>query len=422
MKYNKNVLKKSYAFLICLIIFLIPSNLFLKINPTSAYVNGLLVDYLIPKLYLSDVPIIILLSLWSIEVILIEKKKFIFTAAKLYLPSILISLIIVRQIFTPYPLSAVWYLFKLIEIGLLGWFLVAHQKLFQQKIIYYTITATIWFQSLLAVWQFINQKPLLGYIFLGETNLANSIGLAKDVWWQTGRVLPYGTSGHPNILGGILAILSLFLINKFLKTNQKKNLLLTSATILLAIFTIILTQSISATLALAIGLILIFKKKLNSKNLVIGGLLLFFTVPLAIGLAAKKLPHSDSLTRRSYLQTAAIKMFAKNPIVGVGLNQFTARVEEYSHTQEVVRFVQPTHHLGLLWLAETGVLGVWLIWILIKKQSQKIILPFLILLPMATLDHYLLTQQSGLLLLIFTLNLLMEKDWEMDLVKARGWE
>ena len=397
------MLKKIYIFLICLIIFLIPSNLFLKINPTSAYVNGLIVDYLIPKLYLSDLPIIILLSLWSIEVIINKKKKLIYKTAELFLPSIIISLIIIRQIFTPYPLAAVWYLLKLIEVGLLGWFLVAHKKLFQKKIIYYTVTATIWFQSLLAMWQFINQKSLLGYIFLGEPNLANSIGLAKDNWWSTGRVLAYGTTAHPNILGGILVILSLFLIN-----HQKKKLALTSVTILLATAAITLTQSISAMTSLIIGSLLILLKPYYqrianiSKKLLIGSGMIIILTPLLINLTANSF-KIDSLVRRSYLQTAAIKMLTKNPIAGVGLNQFTARVEEHSSTQEVVRFVQPVHHLGLLWLAETGILGILLIWVLIKKQSKKTIISLLILLPIVTLDHYLLTQQSGLLLLIFTL-------------------
>ncbi|MBU0578988.1 O-antigen ligase family protein [Patescibacteria group bacterium] len=406
---KKNSLDKIYTFLICSIVFLIPSNLFLKLNTSSAYVNGLLVDYLIPKLYLSDIFILILLLFWLIKVVL-NKKKIAFKTSRFYLPSILISLIIIRQIFTPYPLAAVWYLFKLIEIGLLGWFLATHKKLFQKSTIYISIICTILFQSSLALWQFFTQKSLLGYTFLGEPNLSNSIGLAKDIWWNTGRVLPYGTTAHPNILGGVLAIFSLILIIQLLKTKQKWAQILTSLTILLTIFVITLTQSISALTSLIIGNLLIllkpyYQKIANiSRKLLIGSGIIMVVTPLLINLTANSFKN-NSLTRRSYLQNAAIEMFLNNPIAGVGLNQFTARVEEYSNAQEIVRFIQPAHHIGLLWLAETGVFGILLIWILGGEiKIKKIILSLIILLPIAVLDHYLLTQQSGLLLFVFVFN------------------
>lgn len=416
MKYNTNVLTKQrrdqlYTAFIVLIIFLIPSNLFLKLNYSGAYVNGLLVDYLIPKIYLNDIFIFTLLVLWLIEVVLVKKNKLKTTIFKPYFSSILISLIIIRQIFAPYPLSAAWYLLKLIEVGLLGWFLAIHKKLLRKPIISYAIIAASWFQSLLAIFQFFTQKSLLSYKFLGEPQLSNSIGLAKDVWWNTGRVLPYSTTAHPNILGGILAIFSLILISWFSKAQNKWIQKLTIFTILLAIFVIILTQSISAGLTLIIGSIFITAKKLNQKLLVIGGIILFIITPIFIHFSSQELTQNDSLIRRSYLQTAAINMFVNNPILGVGLNQFTSRVEEYSNTQEIVRFVQPVHHVGLLWLAETGLLGLGILaWIIVKNKLKKIIIPLLILLPLATLDHYLLTQQAGLLLMTLTIVWFQQKE------------
>lgn len=416
MKYNTNVLTKQrrdqlYTAFIVLIIFLIPSNLFLKLNYSGAYVNGLLVDYLIPKIYLNDIFIFTLLVLWLIEVVLVKKNKLKTTIFKPYFSSILISLIIIRQIFAPYPLSAAWYLLKLIEVGLLGWFLAIHKKLLRKPIISYAIIAASWFQSLLAIFQFFTQKSLLSYKFLGEPQLSNSIGLAKDVWWNTGRVLPYSTTAHPNILGGILAIFSLILISWFSKAQNKWIQKLTIFTILLAIFAIILTQSISAGLTLIIGSIFITAKKLNQKLLVIGGIILFIITPIFIHFSSQELTQNDSLIRRSYLQTAAINMFVNNPILGVGLNQFTSRVEEYSNTQEIVRFVQPVHHVGLLWLAETGLLGLGILaWIIVKNKLKKIIIPLLILLPLATLDHYLLTQQAGLLLMTLTIVWFQQKE------------
>ena len=374
----------------------------MRLNTSSAYVNGLLVDYLIPKLYLSDIFILILLLLWLIKVIN-NKKKLVFKSSQLYPLSILVSLIIVRQIFTPYPLAAAWYLFKLIETAMLAWFLSAHKKLLKKPIIYFTLIFTILFQSILALWQFLTQKSLLGFNFFGEPNLSNSIGLAKDIWWNTGRVLPYATTAHPNILGGVLAIFNLALIKLVLSTEKKWLKILTILTIILATLAIVLSQSISAILTLIIGLVLITRKKIDSTIYIFCGIFFFTLTPLLISLAATHLKNDDSLTRRAYLQTAALNITLDKPILGSGLNQFTARVEKYSDNQEIVRFIQPVHHVGLLWLAETGVLGILLVWILGKKlKIKKVLIPLLILLPIATLDHYLLTQQTGLLLFVLT--------------------
>lgn len=398
MKYNIKVL----LLLLSAIIFLVPSNLFIKIAVDQAYVNGLLVDYLIPKFYLSDIFIIILLLLWLIKVI--KNKTQVSFKKENWAIYFLLPIFIVRQLLTPYPLAAVWYVLKIAEFILLFLFLNKHQPLLKKPLIYYTIVSTIIFQSSLAIWQFLTQKTFLGFKFFGEPNLANSIGLTKDMWWHTGRVLPYATTPHPNILGGILAIFSLFLMTN----NQNK--ILTSFCVSLALIIIVLTQSISALSMLIMGLLLLalkpdYQQVTNfKKKMTIGLIVIFFIMPVLINLASK-LSTADSLNRRDYLQNAALEMLRENLIFGVGLNQFAARVEEYSSSKEVVRFVQPVHHVGMLWVAETGLLGIILLLIISKKTNWgKATLPLLILLPIISLDHYLLTQQSGMLLFVLQLN------------------
>lgn len=398
MKYNIKVL----LLLLSAIIFLVPSNLFIKIAVDQAYVNGLLVDYLIPKFYLSDIFIIILLLLWLIKVI--KNKTQVSFKKENWAIYFLLPIFIVRQLLTPYPLAAVWYVLKIAELSLLFLFLNKHQPLLKKPLIYFTIVSTIIFQSSLAIWQFLTQKTFLGFRFFGEPNLANSIGLTKDMWWHTGRVLPYATTPHPNILGGILAIFSLFLITN----NQNK--ILTSFCVSLALIIIVLTQSISALSILISGLLLLalkphYQQVANfKKKMTIGLIVMFFIMPVLINLASK-LSTADSLARRDYLQNAALEMLRENLIFGVGLNQFAARVEEYSSSKEVVRFVQPVHHVGMLWVAETGLLGIILLLIIGKKINWgKATLPLLILLPIISLDHYLLTQQSGMLLFVLQLN------------------
>jgi len=54
------------------LIFSIPLNLFLKLNESSSYVGGLKIDYLISKIYLTDIFIGLILLSW---LLLIFKKN-----------------------------------------------------------------------------------------------------------------------------------------------------------------------------------------------------------------------------------------------------------------------------------------------------------------------------------------------------------
>ncbi len=73
---------------------------------------------------------------------------------------------------------------------------------------------------------------------------------------------------------------------------------------------------------------------------------------------AKLYPENLSLARRAWLNHAALQIFIQQPLVGTGLNLFTTQIKSTLPSQELVRFAQPAHHLGLLWLAETGFRGV----------------------------------------------------------------
>ena len=298
-----------------------------------------------------------------------KKTKIKFSKPTSLIPSIIISIFIIRQIFTPYPLASAWYLCKMIELSLLTLFLIDHRRLFSLNSFKWTVVLTLIFQSSLSWWQFITQRSLYGFILLGEPNLSHSIGLAKDLWWQTGRVLPYGTTAHPNILGGTIVVLSLLLIRvkQSLLSQSEKNTV--NLVIIISCITLVLTQSISALLSFIIGILILTMPKIDLSSCKFGGGLFIILIPLLISFAASKLSYDDSLTRRSYLQTAAVKMTINHPLAGVGLNQFTARVEEYSPTKEIVRFVQPVHHIGLLFLAETGILGIMILGIMMRLSQ-----------------------------------------------------
>lgn len=58
---------EAQSLLFPLLVFLVPTNLFLKFLVDRAYVGGILVDYLLPKLYLSDIFVFLLIISWCIE-------------------------------------------------------------------------------------------------------------------------------------------------------------------------------------------------------------------------------------------------------------------------------------------------------------------------------------------------------------------
>lgn len=394
-------IERIYQCLIAILIFLIPSNLFLKFLVDSAYVNGLLVDYLLPKLYVSDLPILLMLGIWIFELV---KKR-----AKLpskYLPLIMLLLMFsALQFLTAKPFAAIWFLGKLIEIGIFVIFLWQHKHVLENPaIMMVPLMIAIIFQSSLAIYQFQTQHSFSSsYLFLGEPNLSHVIGLKKgefDVGLSIGeKVIPYGTTAHPNILAGFLVVGILLIMRQ-----KKLTKFLKWPVIVIATYALYLTQSESAWASLALGLGILFASKFRPfkyKNLM--AIIALFLAPIFVHLLAIYKPENLSYVRRDQLNQAAISMFSHNLVTGVGLNNFTANLEKYNHSAEIVRFIQPAHNIAMLWLAETGLFALaslGLALYLLRKNLPPMSPLIYALLPIAALDHYLLSQQTGLLLLV----------------------
>jgi hypothetical protein len=373
-----------YSWLTTISIILAPFNLFFRWLENKAYLNGLFSDYLLAKIWLAEIPIIIVLILWTIE--LIRKKSINFSKNKIFI--LLISFIFVRQFFSENPLLSIISFLRLFEIILFGLFLKEKVSELNKKLINISLIFILFFQIFLANTQFFLQRSVFNYSVFGETQLTSSINIAKLNFKQGLLVAPYGSMAHPNILAGFLLIISILLLKKI------KNNYFCWIVIALASWTIFLTQSYSAIAGMIIFLTFqnykVLKEKLSYK--------LFFTsailIPISLFLADQQ-QELISIKRRVFLNNQAILIWLKNIFIGTGLNNFLYHLETKS-SPELVRFVQPAHNIFLLMIAELGLLGTSLI---IKSRNwikENIPLEILfILLPIISLDHYLLTQWIG---------------------------
>lgn len=388
---QKNTIDFVKLFLFFFIIFTFSFNLFYKLTIDGAYVRGLLVDYLIPKIYLSE---LFLIPFLAIGLKQLKKIKI-----ETYL-CFLILFLIGRQLLSQSPLAAFVQLLHLFEI-LLFFEVSRRDSLFKTKLAEKfslgAMLSVVIFQSLLAIYQFIFQKSLLAYQFLGETNLHDLANISKGQFFFAEKILPYGTTPHPNILAGIVLILSILIWQKIKHLSGLRLALISNA--LLIIF---LTQSLSAFLTLILFAAYLIFKKFKIKKIFLIGFYYFFLLllPFFLEKFSTIWPNQNSITRRIVLNQASLEMFQHNLLFGVGINNFTLNLEEYATNKEVVRFVQPVHHLLFLILSEGGLLLLITIFLLIRQAKIKnFYTKSLILLAIACLDHYLLTQFSGMSLL-----------------------
>lgn len=407
-------MQRLQSWLLAILIFVWPSNLFLKFAEPTGYVHGLLVDYLLPKLYLSDLVIFALLVSWGVEYL---SKRNVKLKAPFYVGVALFILLGVAQLFTAPRLTTWWFLLKLVELSLLAGWIGTHWQLFRSRIIWMSLLCMLAFQSVVGLTQYVRQSSAFpSYEWLGETRLDKRAGLARGTWNGVTYLLPYGTTSHPNILAGVLSVGLLIVWSSSMKEKKLRwGVVIVSAG---ALLTLLLTQSWSAMLALGGGCIAIYcLKKLKKCACILplrtslwSGAALFFLLAPLFTFALAKNSLDPSFTRRAFLNTAATQMFIDSPVVGKGLNTFTVHLEDVSRDREAVRFVQPAHHVGLLLLAEVGLVGVLgltlvtaaLIWQLTatQKQQLKSVFPYILIIfvPLLSLDHYLFTQQIGQLI------------------------
>ncbi|MFH2061724.1 MAG: O-antigen ligase family protein [Candidatus Beckwithbacteria bacterium] len=414
-----------------LILFLIPCNLAKHFILPSSYVSGILVDYLIPTIYITDILIIILLGSELQQVILRSRQMSRLVPNLLFFPALLLPLVI----FASSPIPALYKYLKILLLILFSIWIKQNINLKKHSThIINTLSASVLFQSLLALTQWFKQSSVFNYLPFGIQPYNSATPNIDKITWFTGaiKIPPMGTFPHPNVLAGFLAVILPLILCKGLSLGSELSAvcspvkksgrkivpnLLRILPLFLGLITLFLTFSLSAWLAfLLIGLPLVLKShlKIPPKKFIFiySGL---FLILFSFATSFTFLAPASSFSRRSQLTNISLKMIKDKPIFGVGLNNFTINMESYGHVTATTRFLQPVHNIYLLILSETGLIGFLAFIYLIGSELQQVHLrlrrtselvpnlkifwiPLLTLLFLGLFDHYPLTIHQGLLL------------------------
>lgn len=374
-----------------LLISILPVNLGLHFVQYDSYVNGLLVDYLIPTIFLQDVLAAILLILWFIEnrgtlnfSKILGYKKLIYLALFLYI--LFITSVFSERSFISLAIFVRVFLYFLVGI----YFATRKQFLLsQKKLLLNILEVQLILLSILACFQYYGQGSVFdNYAFFGEQPYSYSTpGIAHENVFGYTRVPAYGLFRHPNTFAGYLVILITIIF--YFKRYKF---------ILLGITALLLTFSYTAWFALVLGLIAIYKQSLARWVM-----LIFFCIGLALPLFQNILTVDNvSVSKRAELMSASYNFFAQKQLLfGCGQGCLLWNLEEYLVPTNYVRFLQPVHNVFVLLLVEGGLLAVvflaYFLFLHIIKRREPYPLTYTILLQVLILlsfDHYLWTNHQ----------------------------
>lgn len=398
--------------LFLLFIFTIPIQLGKHFWPEFSFVNGIRVDYLSPILYVSDVLIALL---FIVSFLRLKKQLFSFFSSPLFLMFLLVF--IAGLFFAKSPNALGFGILKFVEVSFLGFYIAKNVKKDIKTPLFFVLVLGSLVEVIILFLQFFSQHSLGGpFYFLGERTFTSStIGIATFRFSDTLLLRPYGTFPHPNVLAFYLFFVLTLLLFVW-KVKAKVVFALKVVVLLLLSLGIIFTFSrIIILLTFCTFLIWFFKKKIKNKRLwLIPGFILL--ILLADALFPR---YASSIVKDSLLRFDLIKIsiltFLKNPLFGVGLNNFYYHEILYQKTI-IPTLLQPVHNIYLLWLVQTGILGlipaglflrktIREVFIKLRNKKQDILFSQAIIILLASsaviglFDHYLLTLQQGQILL-----------------------
>ena len=402
-------LKILDKFLNLLLVFLFPTQLAAHFWPSFALIFGIRVDYLAPAIYLTDILFLVVFIPWALrsigKIIKDVKKNWVVLV-------LLLSVCFINIIFSQSREVSLIKWTRLIEMLFLGYYVLKRGDIFSIKNVERTLLYSLIFFGFLGLLQFINGHTTgnIFYIFGERYFSIFTPGIALVNLLGRNFLRIYSTFPHPNSLAGFFGVSILFLM--FNISTEKKWLKIAGLLIILTTF--VLTFSLSAYVGLGVCLL----AYLISKRGLVGGKALnlflifvyvasFYLAVFARPLMESRINFSQSTEQRIELADTAGKIFSKNWVTGTGLNTFIIKGTSFAKEGSIVWFLQPVHNIYLLIFAESGVLGITLLYFLFSllfKKSVKntwSILIIIFILVTGLFDHYWFTIQQNLLIMSF---------------------
>ncbi len=408
----ENWLASKREWLLGLLIFVLPINLFKSFSNSEEYLSGLRIDYLIPKLYVSDILLMVLLGSLLLPIILREGSKRIKITLTTLVALTLGAILVITQMSSPLPLIGVLSLLKVVGAIVLMILVGKIKVITNRNIVMLSMSFALIWQSLLSIYQWIFQHPFLPYVLSGESRLESTLFSAKSMFIQPGHILPYGSTAHPNILAGFAALYGLGMWAYWLQSNRRSRLTttLTFSGLAASLTILALTESFSAVITFFSGSYLlslpaINRKKIHSYNWFSLATILMIVFTVGLFAASSRWPDNTSISRRTELLLAAAQIGSVEPLIGIGGGQFTVALNWMGLDRKLAPFIQPVHNVPILFFCEYGLAGAFLLIIMGRRYpygwfAKKLSISLLAIVPLLALDHYLITLTPGLYLFV----------------------
>lgn len=381
----KDKLNKIIEYGLYLLAFLLPWQTRWIIKAGS--LNGGNFEYGTIALYGTDILIVLLLTIFTIQKLKIKNSKF-KTDIFWWLIAGLDLFAFISIFLAPDKILAGYkYFVFLLGVGL---FWLITRAIFDKLKFLFFLLVGIFLQAFLGIWQFLNQSSFankwLGIAlhnpFESGTAVVEAMGSSGfgERWLRA-----YGGLDHPNILGGVLAIgilLCLYLILKKsgekiptqIKNSSKSKYLLFIFYIIFftSITAIFFTFSRAAWIAAVIGILiilagLVYKKDLPGQQTILPIILTMIILVFCLTALFKNLVdvrlsgdtrlENKSNSERSASYREAWFLIKKHPVFGVGIGNYSIAAHNEIITTEPSWYYQPTHNVFLLVVSEVGILG-----------------------------------------------------------------
>lgn len=362
-------------------LFTLPFTLTTVLWQSDIFVQGSFNAYTSFSLYGSEILLFLAFGIWIIESALKGKWKIDKEALKL--SGLILGLAIISLIFSQDKTASLLQGIHLFA-GIMA-FLMASSELLKPKTLIKIFTLSMAIQAIIGILQVATQNSL-GLAMIGESLIHPDIaGVAKISLKNITFIRAYGTFPHANILAGFL-LMGILFAHKL----PKKALWKTTKILLWIGF--FLAFSKAAILAL---LVILFLGKKIPREWGIAGILF---------IAFLSIQAQESTAERWQYIKISLNTLAAEPI-GIGLDQFTARMQEFTALKLQPWQFQPVHNIYLLIANELGWWTLGLLGIGLHKIRKNIAAPLIALLIIGLFDHYLITLYPGLVLLGTTFGL-----------------